>query len=193
MKKFILLLSLIVCLNTVSSQSFLHSVGPGFIVSEPAVENVSTRYFFSFHYYPQFTFLENESFSLSAGIPFTFGLSGSYAATYSSTSGTEVSTNTLLTVVQIPAMINFNAGAGSSKQSDKRFGYFVGGGFGYHNTGVEQTIKKIYTNGFGPTANAGVRFAVGSHHKSIEARLSFMKGLSDYKPAMLSLNAAFNF
>ncbi len=101
-------------------------------------------------------------------------------------------------------MVNFNGGAGSSKENEQRFGYFVGGGFGYHATGIanageyysengEYNDKKLSSSGFGPAANAGIRFAVGSHQKNIEVRLSYMKGLSNYKPSMFGLNAAFNF
>ena len=86
-------------------------------------------------------------------------------------------------------------------ENEQRFGYFLGGGFGYHSTGIgnlfdengNEMDKKAYAKGFGPAANAGVRFAVGSHQKTIEIRASFMQGLKDYKPGMFGLNAAFNF
>lgn len=193
MKKIIFSLSLIFSVFSASSQSFMHGAGVGFIASNTSVSDAKTKIYFTLHYYPQVAFLENESFSLSAGIPFTLGLSGTYSANYS-TRGDSYEENTLLALVQIPLMVNFNGGAGSSKDNEERFGYFVGGGFGYHSTGIDEFEgTKTYSKGVGPAANAGVRFAVGSNQKNIEIRLSFMKGLKDYKPSMFGLNAAFNF
>lgn len=121
------------------------------------------------------------------------GISGSYSANYSSR-GDSYEENTLLALVQVPLMVNFNGGAGSSKDNEERFGYFFGGGFGYHSTGIgEFEGSKTYSKGLGSAANAGVRFAVGSNQKNIEVRFSYMKGLKDYKPSMFGLNAAFNF
>lgn len=203
MKKIAFLATFVICAYTASSQSFLHGAGVGFMLSDPATPGINSKLFFTLHYYPQVAFVETESFSVSAGIPLTVGLSGSYSANYS-TRGDSYEENTLLALAQVPLMINFNGGAGSSKDNEQRFGYFIGGGFGYHTTGIgdvvtwdvlgnEMVKEKQYSKGFGPAANAGVRIAVGSNQKSIEIRLSYMKGMKDYKPAMYGLNAAFNF
>lgn len=203
MKRIALSLFIIISAFSASSQSFMHGAGIGFLASDPPSPYVNTKVFATLHYYPQVAFLENESFSVSAGIPFTVGLTGTYNASYSSR-GDSYEENTLLGLIQIPLMVNFNGGAGSSKQNEQRFGYFIGGGFGYHSTGIDDlTItdewgnevdsKKYYSKGFGPSGNAGIRFAVGSKQKSIEVRFSYMKGLKDFKPAMYGLNAAFNF
>lgn len=203
MKKTVFVLSLIIFASSASSQSFLHGAGVGFVASNPSSPYVKTKVFATFHYYPQVAFVETESFSVSAGIPLTVGFTGTYNASYSSR-GDSYEENTLLGLIQIPLMVNFNGGAGSSKQNEQRFGYFAGGGFGYHSTGIDELLmtdqfgndlgtKKYYAKGFGPAANAGIRFAVGSRQKSIEVRFSYMKGLKEYKPSMFGLNAAFNF
>ncbi|MCO5240004.1 MAG: hypothetical protein M9904_08105 [Chitinophagaceae bacterium] len=191
MKKTILFFVFALSIYSASSQSFMHGAGVGFLVSNPS--NADTKVFATLHYYPQVAFVQTGAFSVSAGIPLTVGLTGSYNAGYSSNGGS-YEENTLLGLIQVPLMVNFNGGAGSSKENEQRVGYFIGGGFGYHSTGIgEFDDKKHYTKGFGPAANAGLRFAVGSHQKNIEARLSYMKGLKDFKPSMFGLNAAFNF
>lgn len=200
MKRLLVALTFITLVQSASSQTFLHGAGVGFNYSHPKSGLVDSKVYFTLHYYPQVTFVENESFSVSAGIPLTVGLTGTFNASYSSR-GDSYEENTLFTLVQIPLMVNFNGGAGSTKENEQRFGYFFGGGFGYHSTGVgnlfdengNEMDKKAYAKGFGPAANAGVRFAVGSHQKTIEIRASFMQGLKDYKPGMFGLNAAFNF
>ncbi len=201
MKKTILFFVFIISVYNVSSQSFMHGAGVGFLVSNPS--NADTKVFATLHYYPQVAFLQTEAFSVSAGIPFTVGLTGSYNAGFS-TNGGSYEENTLLGLIQIPLMVNFNGGAGSSKENEQRVGYFIGGGFGYHSTGIEELrvtdpfgnevdTRKYYQKGFGPAANAGLRFAVGAHQKNIEVRFSYMKGLKEFKLSMLGLNAAFNF
>jgi hypothetical protein len=203
MKKTVLFFVFATSIYHVSSQSFMHGAGVGFLASNPSPANVDTKVFATLHYYPQVAFLQTEAFSVSAGIPFTVGLTGSYNAGFSSNGGS-YEENTLLGLIQIPLMVNFNGGAGSSKENEQRVGYFIGGGFGYHSTGIDELLitdnsgngvdtKKYYEKGFGPAANAGIRFAVGSHQKNIEARLSYMKGLKGFKPSMFGLNAAFNF
>ncbi len=203
MKKAVSLIALIIAVHTASSQSFLHGAGIGFLISNPPSPHVKAKVFATLHYYPQVVFVETESFSVSAGIPLTVGLTGTYNASYSSR-GDSYEENTLLGLIQVPLMANFNGGAGSSKQNEQRFGYFIGGGFGYHSTGIDELLitdafgndmgtKKYYAKGFGPAANAGIRFAAGSRQKNIEVRFSYMKGLKEFKPSMFGLNAAFNF
>lgn len=203
MKKVLFLLAFIVAGKCLSAQTFLHGAGVGFAVSKPATDGLDTKVFFTLHYYPQMTFVENEAFSVSAGVPLTVGLSGSYSANFS-TRGDSYEENSLLLNFQAPVMVNFNGGAGSSKENEQRFGYFIGGGFGYQTTGVANegeyyqpdgtsNSSKIYSSGFAPAANAGIRFAVGSHQKNIEVRLSYMQGLNTHKPSVFGLNAAFNF
>ncbi|MGN6436749.1 MAG: hypothetical protein ACTHMM_09445 [Agriterribacter sp.] len=200
MRKTLVSLIFIVIVQQASSQTFLHGAGVGIMASDPGANSLyDTRIFFTLHYYPQVTFMETETFSVSTGIPLTVGLSGGYNASFSN--GGSFEENTLMGVIQVPLMVNFNGGAGSTKESEQRFGYFIGGGFGYHSTGIgyvadqfgNQFEDKTYSKGFGPAANAGLRFALRNSQRNIEVRFSFMKGLKNAKPTMLGLNAAFNF
>ena len=103
-------------------------------------------------------------------------------------------------MANLPLMVNVNLGAGSSKDCEDRFGFFIGGGFDYH-FGTQTVYDDYYEESssksgstYGPAGNIGFRFAVGSHQKNIEARLSYMKGLKEnYKADIYGLAALFNF
>jgi hypothetical protein len=136
--------------------------------------------------------------SVSVGIPFTVGVSGSYSASYNSQYGSS-SNNTLSVMFNAPLIINLNMGAGSTKETESRFGYFVGAGFGYHY-GTYNLSDIINYEGYatkfsaiGPVGNAGVRFGVGRGSHNIEVRFQYMKGINDVKPNIFSVGAAFNF
>ena len=101
-----------------------------------------------------------------------------------------------------PLILNLNMGAGSTKETESRFGAFVGGGFGYNygNFNVPETDEDGNTyddeallGTYGPAANAGFRIAVGSHQKNIETRFSYMKGITHHKPSIFGLAALLNF
>lgn len=195
----------VICFSVLSAsaQRFYHGAGLGAVVSKPGVGSIEAKVFATLHYYPQVSFFEAETFSVSVGIPFTVGFSGSYNGSVGRRIDSQKD-NTLFGLVQIPLMLNFNNGAGSSKDNEQAYGYFFGGGFGYHSTGIDAVLvtdelgneigtKKIYSKGFAPTANAGARFLVGSSGRNIEIRVFYMKGLKDWKPSMFGANAAFNF
>lgn len=198
MKKLILAAATLFFSSQAFNQTFLHGAGTGFAVS--TMKNAETGVFGTLMYNPRVTVMETEYSSLTVGIPLTLGLAGSYS--YSSYYGEESDIRYMLNA---PLILNMNWGAGSSKITEDRFGFFLGGGFGV-NTGsyvVEETIvdgqfeyltqvKKNLTT-YGPAANAGVRFGVGSQTKNIEVLLSYMKGINEGKPNHFGLQAVFNF
>jgi len=178
------------------SQSFMHGAGLNVFVATAPGGKASVNGGVS--YSPRFNFIEQEDMSVSVGIPFTVGVSGSYSANYNSQYGSS-SSNTLSVMLNAPLMVNLNMGAGSTKETESRFGYFVGAGFGYHYgtynisdiLDYEETSSKFST--VGPVGNAGVRFGVGRGSHNIEVRLQYMKGINDVKPNIYSVGAAFNF
>ncbi len=193
---------LLVCMVTIlatagaSAQSFMHGAGLNvFVATAP---NGKAAVNGGVSYSPRFNFIEQEDMSVSVGLPFTAGVSGSYSANYNSQYGSS-SSNTLSFMFNAPLLVNLNMGAGSTKESESRFGYFVGAGFGYHYgsynisdiLNYEETSTKFST--IGPVGNAGVRFGVGSGSHNIEVRLQYMKGINDVKPNIFSAGAAFNF
>ncbi len=178
------------------SQTFMHGAGINIFVANASGGQTSVDGGLS--YSPRINFIEQEDMSVSVGIPFTVGLSGSYSSNYNSSYGSSTS-NTLSVMFNAPLIFNLNMGAGATKESESRFGYFVGAGYGYHYgnynlsdvLNYSETSTKISTTG--PVANAGVRFGVGSGTHNIEVRFQYMKGLNEYKPNIFSAGAAFNF
>jgi hypothetical protein len=155
---------------------------------------------FGFTYLPRLNFIENNQLSVSAGIPLTLAFSGSYS--YNNNNGYVSEENTLGITVNVPVMINLNMGRGSTKANQKKFGYFFGAGYGYHQgdfyvdllniNGTEDvSVRKYSVNG--PAANAGIRIGVGRKHRNIEVRFSYMKGLNEIKPNIFGIGGAFNF
>ena len=199
MKRCILLLSFVLPVSMAFSQSFMHGVGLDIFVTTAKNGNAAVAEGFSYN--PRFNFIENEGFSLSVGVPLTIGISGSYSSNYNSYYGSTTD-NTLAFMAHIPVILNFNFGAGSSKDNDQRFGFFVGGGLGYYygkynqdyvdNNGYDDT-RQVTINSVGPAGNIGIRFAVGRGTHNVEAKLTFMKALDDSKANIYGGGAAFNF
>ncbi|OJY98008.1 MAG: hypothetical protein BGP13_10120 [Sphingobacteriales bacterium 40-81] len=198
MKKIFLLALFFISFTFGFSQSFMHGAGAGVFVAKAS--NADANAAFVLTYSPRVNFVETEALSVSIGIPFSVGFSGSYNYDYNSYYGGS-ETNTLNFMFNAPAIINLNVGAGSTKENEKRFGFFVGGGFGYHYGTYAQkyidgdyiSYEEKYGGSYGPAGNIGLRFAVGSHQKNIEARLSYMKAISESKTAVYGIAALFNF
>lgn len=192
MKKIVFGLLTILCASAGYSQSFMHGIGINVFVANASGGQSAVNGGIS--YTPRFNFIEGDDMSVSAGIPFTVGITGS--GSYNSRSGASDG-STLGFVFNAPLIVNLNMGAGSTKDAESRFGYFVGAGYGYHYgvymaaSAYDGSDVSTVFNTTGPVANAGVRLGVGSH--SVEVRLQYMKGLNDVKPNIFSAGAAFVF
>jgi hypothetical protein len=192
MKKITLLFALSAAVSSTFSQSFMHGAGITVLVNSSAGGNVS--YAEGLTYSPRFNFIETEKLSVSAGIPLSFGISSSI-----STSTSYDQTTSIGFVLNAPLIINLNMGRGSTKDNtESKFGYFVGGGFGYHHgdflvADYNSDLVTQSVNTFGPAANAGVRIGVGRKHKNVEVRFSYMKGLNENKPNIFGIAGMFNF
>jgi hypothetical protein len=197
MKKIIVSAVLLFISGITFCQTFMHGAGITVLIGSAKGGDVSVAE--GFTYSPRFNFLENETLSISVGIPLSIGLSAPYSTSFGSD---YYNAGSIGFVVNAPLMINLNMGRGSTKENTDRYGYFVGGGFGYHlgdfitgqddgYGGQYNTIKT--TNTFGPCANAGFRIGVGSRHRNIEVRLSYMKGINEDKPDIFGLAGLFNF
>lgn len=198
MKKILLIIISIISLQTVFSQSFMQGAGVGIFIN--TAPNTDANAAGVLTYSPRVNFFETEDLSVSAGIPLSIGFSGSYSYNYSSYYGAEES-NTFKFMFNAPLIINLNVGAGSTHENERRFGFFIGGGFGYHYGSYVKEIRDgdyitygdSYGSSYGPAGNVGLRFAVGNHQKNIEAKLSYMKAISDSKIAAYGVTALFNF
>src|SRR5258708_39613825 len=129
MKKYTLLLVLFFPVTFAFSQTFSHGVGLTVFVTTAKGGNAAVAE--GVTYSPRINFLENEDFSLSAGVPLSVGFSGSYSSNYNSYSGSTTN-NTLGFMADVPLIVNFNFGAGSTPDNEGRLGFYIGGGAGYH-------------------------------------------------------------
>jgi len=200
MKKYLFVLSAVLCAgHSLFAQSFMHGAGLNIMVATAPGGKAAVNE--GFTYNPRFNFIEESNMSVSVGLPLTIGASFDYNASYNSYSGSNSSSSVSL-MLNAPLLINLNMGAGSGKNAESRFGYFVGAGFGYHygtfnlsdalNTGNgEYTATRLNT--FGPVGNAGIRFAVGNGSHNIEVRLQYMKGIGNSQANIFGGGAAFNF
>lgn len=198
-KRIILFSVCFMILHESFSQQFMHGAGTGVFFNSspfirPSVLTVVT-------YSPRVNFIETKSLSVSAGIPLSVGYGWTYNLKKYYTNNYNQSKNNSAFIVDIPVIINLNMGAGSTKQNEKRFGFFIGGGLAYQYgtyflaqydpyTGWYSKINKI---SLGPAGNMGIRLAVGKHQKNIEAKFSYMRSLKKDETSVLGITALFNF
>ena len=200
MKKSLLILVVCVCSAAAAfSQSFMHGVGLNIVVATAPGGKAAVNE--GIFYNPRFNFIEQDNMSVSVGVPLTLGASFSYSASYNSYDGSS-SNSSFSFMANIPVMIDLNMGAGSSKETESRFGYFIGAGFGYHYGSFNLSDAFDYngdgytthkTSSVGPAGNAGIRFAVGRGTHNVEVKFQYMKGITDVKPNIFGVGAAFNF
>ncbi|MBV7529496.1 hypothetical protein [Chitinophaga sp. sic0106] len=191
MKKLFTLL--VVCLMStyVFAQEFRHGVGSGFLVQVP--EGDEGEALPTLLYYPRVCFpMSSGKTSISIGVPLTFGIAASWGD----------SGNSASFAFNAPVTAEFNFGAGAVKNSGKRFGFFVGAGFGYHYAsytedfdywGGEDYVYSGSSSSVGPAGDLGVRFKVGKQNHNIEIRTSYMRTVSDDVYDVFGLNCLFNF
>jgi hypothetical protein len=204
MKKIILSAALMLSISTIFCQTFMHGVGIAIIGSTTAQgSNSDIGFGEGFTYFPRVNFVETEALSVSVGIPLVVGISATTTSSYDYYGNSySNSSSSIGFVFNAPLIINLNMGRGSTKENRKKYGYFLGAGYGYHHgdflTDTYDPVTNTYINSyssntFGPAANAGVRIGVGKKHKNIEIRLSYLKGLNESKPNVFGLAGAFNF
>jgi hypothetical protein len=205
MKRIILFSLVLLITGTSFSQTFMHGVGTGsfgILLNNKETGDMDSGIYGVFSYSPRVSFLEGDNTSLSVGIPVTVGIGGSYSYSYSSYYGNSES-NTLIYMVSAPVILDFNFGAGAHKETEKRFGGFIGGGAGIFHGTISTKFYDInyydyYQRNTTVTTpvlagNAGFRIAVGRNQKNIETKLTYMKGLNERKPDIFGLGVAFNF
>jgi hypothetical protein len=183
----ILLSSLSICSCLLAqSQTFTPEVGLNYMIQPTLSYDLSSC---GITYAPRLNFWEDKNSSWSIGFPLSFGWSDSKSPHFA--------------VLDLPAGVNYNIGAGSVKNNKKRMGFFVGAGYAFHVTvvhfypswsanppipvssgplsvntyiGAAAHINAPIST-FGPTLDAGFRMAVGHKGRVVEFRLYYMKVL----------------
>jgi hypothetical protein len=189
--KRILFSLLAICLSSFAfSQTFMQGVGINVVLQ--SANGFSADPVGAIMYSPRVTFMEDASSSFSVGLPMSFGVSGTY------NSQNSYGNNSLGVMFDAPLVFDYNYGAGSSRESEDKFGFFAGAGFGYHmnqyiatdQNGYDYTDKMA---GFGPVANLGGRLGVGHGSHNLELRFSYMKTLDVTKSNVIGIGFLFNF
>jgi hypothetical protein len=101
-------------------------------------------------------------------------------------------------MIDLPLILNFNHELGGLAIGGSRFGYFAGGGIGYHyNHFTAANDKGTITeqiNGFGPVINGGIRFSLKKYRiQQLECKLSYMKIMVASKPDIIGIGFVMNF
>lgn len=213
MKKYILLA--VACLAGIQtfSQSLMHAVGLSTYVDHTS--GMGSIVSVAFTYSPRFNLMETPKMSVSVGIPLSVGGSGGGGG--SSSDGYYIGDDYYYYddndytgpqtkgrwMVDVPVIINLNYGGLSSKINQNKFGFFVGGGFGYHYGPVN--LKHTDRNGYhytdstsqssyGPVGNVGLRIKLSKRtHEGIDIKLSYMKSVSKKQPDIYGLTVMYAF
>lgn len=187
----------IILAHTSLGQKFMHGAGTGVFINFGTGINKSMPTILT--YCPRINIVDRENFSVSSGLPFSLGFGSDYNLN-SQNGVTDVSSSTTF-IINVPAMFNINLGAGASKLSTKRTGFFAGAGFAYQYgsyaskffNNATNEYEKFNSDAWGPAANIGIRFAVGKRQKNIEARVSYMGSVTEHKISAVGIAALFNF
>ncbi len=76
-------------------------------------------------------------------------------------------------VYDIPLVVEYNFGQASNNDNDSGFGFYVGGGYGIHNSSSFTEAMS------GPVASAGVRFVIAD--RPFDVNFSYLIGSGDFK------------
>jgi len=124
LKKFFLFVIGTAPFNPSHAQSFMHGIGLNVVTqSSPIIAAQKTE--LSVIYSPRFNFTITPNSTISAGMPISVAFTGFYSDSVKNNS-------TLRWMLDLPFMLDFNYGAGSSKKNPRKFGFFAGGRIGYH-------------------------------------------------------------
>ncbi|UYQ93426.1 hypothetical protein MKQ68_25425 [Chitinophaga horti] len=145
--------------------SFSHGLGVGFYFGRPTTAIGLT-------YSPRLNLLQ-----LGKEATFSVGTHAALLGSTLSASSDDVSEETSSAdfssyCVDIPLLLEFNFGAAALPDgSDHRFGFFLGAGYGFHNSGAKDG-RDMHTNG--PVVSGGLRFSAGSGEAAFELRGKYM-------------------
>lgn len=192
MKKSLLFLVILLshCTFFAKAQTFRHAVGAtitvlgskGELDYKPVWGPVQKRDYnfimqkLELTYFPRLNFEMGGNSSFSIGIPISVG-GGTAKDVFNDNTGFYFS-------YDIPVLADINFGQGATEESERSFGYFLGGGFGYSHVGfaMVEDIDKI--NSYGPIAHGGIRIKPGSgggfFGKGITFGLFYKYGLETY-------------
>jgi hypothetical protein len=195
MKK-VLFIALACCATSGAFAQFSNGIGLAYF--NTSASGINSTNSFGITYSPKVAVTSNDHFSVTIGLPISVGMS-----LHVNTSSTDENDNNSVSVMaDVPLLVNLTFGAGSSKECEDKFGFFVGAGFGYHHTNGAEDDTDIngneyendYTlNVYGPAADAGIRLGLGHRGHNLEIRAQYLRGIDASKANIIGGGVLFNF
>lgn len=172
---------------TVHAQKFKHSVGGTvFVIGAKGTRNVTTTLGFSHPeqynfimesvgvtYFPRINFETGANASFSIGIPLSIG-AGVASDFNNENTG-------IYFAYDVPVIADYNLGRGSTAETEKKFGYFLGAGFGYGYVNIALDAASQKVNSYGPLVHGGTRFQMGGRGGGLTIGLYYKQGLESWK------------
>ncbi len=180
------LLACFVLFATVRAQKMFHSIGPNL-----SVTNIGYDYYpyVTFSYTPRLNFYEKKNYSVSVGMPVNAGL-----LLFSSPGSESDWFYWEGYLVSVPAVINVNWGAGATRESSQKTGFFAGAGLGYLYRSFDNGDYSA-VNGLAATANTGLRISAGRRRsprkKHVEFRFSFTQPMQKMREHVIGFHVLF--
>lgn len=202
MKKSLFIAFICLCAFFCSqAQHFTNGAGISLIHDETKYSRENP--YMAIAYTPGVTFKENREYAYSINAPIRIGYSKYY---YNQTYGNASVTDDWKSyIVQVPLMLNFNYGAGSSQKARGRVGFFGGAGYAAQYRAYDEVYTDTYneirisgnTSEFSTNIalNAGIRFAVGRSYrrKNLELGVGYFVGVTGETHQLLNFHFLFNF
>jgi hypothetical protein len=175
------------------SQRLMHSAGSTASILFGDIKDQYYSYSFSLTqtnltYFPRYNFVEGSNTSVSIGAPVSVGV-----GIYSSYNNDDVG---ISFAYDLPAVVDFNFGAKSTANNIKKYGGYVGAGFGYYKVSISQTSYSNFNGAtYGPIFRGGARFGfsakgLGAH--AISLGLFYKKGIDKNKLNTVGLSLMFD-
>lgn len=163
---------------------FMHSVGAtiSMLFWKDKFSNSYSLAQTSFCYFPRINLMQGDNNSFSIGAPVGIGV-----GIASNTFGDDVG---LMFSYDLPVVLDYNFGAKSTRSADKKFGGYIGAGFGYYHVSIsESAFSDFEGSTYGPMGRAGVRFTNDRWNgKGVTIGLFYKKGLEAQKLNTVGFN-----
>lgn len=188
-KKIVLSVAFLFLGLSSSQAQFNHAVGAGLNVMTHKLDvtnsedgsYIGTIFRGGVDYFPRYNFVESGNSAWSVGLPVSFGL-GRLNTGYESG---------ILLAGDASLGVYFNNGHKATRDIEKPFGFFIGGGFstGFTNIFLETENLKLKT--YGPMVHAGVRIPFSS--ETAQIGLFYRKGMEADKFSTYGLKFGMDF
>ncbi len=182
-----------------SSSPFIYGLGgtisvlfgkvytPSFNPNSPPTSSSFALQQTSFTFFPRYNLTQSENSSISVGAPVGVGI-GITQNSFTNDVG-------VLLAYDLPVVIDYNFGCMATRKSLKRFGGYVGMGFGYYNVSISKSAYSDFSGAtYGPMGRLGMRFGKETWiEKAVTIGIFYKKGLETSKLNTAGFNVLYDF